>query len=161
MPIHADAIETIADKLLRPRSTLTADEATTIGQLAELTAGVDLAETSEERVLLDELIRHIDALADHAPGTPPPVSPLPLDAEERAAWIHALAVELETPGTRELAYSIAYVVAVTDHELAPVEAELLEELRLALDIDEARAADLVATVSELITPGSEEVEPVH
>jgi hypothetical protein len=58
-----------------------------------------------------------------------------------------------TTGARELAFTLAYLMVVADFELGPTEGELLEELRDALLIEKARAADLAAEVSELVTPG--------
>jgi hypothetical protein len=82
------------------------------------------------------------------------LSPLPIDAEERRAQIASLATQLATTSARELAYLVAYLLIVSDLELAPVETELLEGLQRALWIEGPRASELAAEVSELVTPGA-------
>jgi hypothetical protein len=137
-----------------PGDRLLAADARTIVQIAELAAGVDLDDDADERILLEAVGQHVCASAGIARDSVPVVSPLPLDHEDRMAWICALATQLTTTGARELAYVIAYLLTASDLELAPVESTFLGELREALSIPEERASELLATVTEIVTPGA-------
>ncbi len=72
--------------------------------------------------------------------------------EEDAERLTSLANQLATPVAKELAYAVAFVMAVADIDLAPEEGALVEALGLALGLTEDRAAELAATVSAAITP---------
>lgn len=129
-------------------------EARVIVQIAQLAAGIDLDEDGDERGLLSVLTRQLCAIVGIPISSVRVLSPLPIDAEERHAQIASLASQLATTGARELAYLVAYLLIVSDLELAPVETELLEGLQRALWIEGPRAAELAAEVSELVTPGA-------
>lgn len=158
MELDAITFRTLAKQLLPPRSTLSADEAAAVVQIAELAVGVDLEEGAEERALLQQIKRHVCAIGGISPDDVPEVSPLPLDDEERRAWCARLARRLASRGARELAYVLAYLCIAGDLELAPVEGSLIEDLQRALDIDNARADELVEAVAELATPGDVRAE---
>jgi hypothetical protein len=128
-------------------------ETRAILQIAQLAAGVDLDDDTAEHGLLGALMYRLCALAEIPISSVPVLSPLPIDAEERNALISSLANRVVTTGGRELAFTVAYLMIIADLELAPVETELLEGLRRALWIDRGRAAELLAEVSELVTPG--------
>jgi hypothetical protein len=128
-------------------------EARAILQIAQLAAGVDLDDDDDERGLLGTLRRQVCVLADIPVSSIPVLSPLPGDAEERTAIVRALASRVVTTAGRELAFVVAYLLAIVDLELAPVEVELLEELRRALWIEPGRAAELLVEASEIVTPG--------
>jgi hypothetical protein len=129
-------------------------EVRAILQLAQLAAGVDLDDDVAERGLLGTLTRHLCAVAGISVSSIPVLSPLPGDAEERNALIRSFANRLDTTRARELAFMVAYLLVVVDLELAPVEIELLEELRRVLWIEPGRAAELLVEASELVTPGT-------
>jgi hypothetical protein len=129
-------------------------ETSTILQIAQLAAGVDLDEDLDERGLLGTLTQKLCATAGIPLETVTPLSPLPIHTEERTAQIATLADGLVTSSSRELAYIVAYLLIVSDLELAPVETELLDGLRGALRIEGRRASELAAEVSELVTPGA-------
>jgi hypothetical protein len=152
MQIDATAFRSIVSAV--PGGSLLAADGRTIVQIAELAAGVDLDDDADERILLDAMSQHVCASAGIARESVPAVSPLPLDDEERIAWVCALATQLTTTGARELAYVVAYLLAASDLELAPVESVFLGELREALSIPEERASDLLGTVTEIVTPGA-------
>lgn len=140
--------------LVMPGASPDPEEARTVLQLAQLAAGVDLDDDAAERGLLGTLTLQLCAAARIPISSVPRLSPLPLDAEERCAHIASLASRLATTRARELAYAVAYLLIVVDLELAPVETELLAELRRALWLDDLRAAELAAAVAELVTPGA-------
>lgn len=155
MDIDAATFRAIAKRLLPRDRALSADEATAIVQLLQLVIGADLDEVADERQLLPRLTRYVSALGGIDPEGVPPVSPLPLDAEERTIWVQRLARQLVSTGPCELAYVLSYLLAIGDLEVAPVELTLIDELQRALGIDDDRASDLVATVSAMVTPEAE------
>jgi hypothetical protein len=129
-------------------------ETRAILQIAQLAAGVDLSDDAAEHGLLGALTYRLCTLAEIPISSVPVLSPLPIDAEERNALISSLASRVVTTGGRELAFIVAYLLTVSDLELAPVESELLEGLRRALWIRRERANELLADASELVTPGA-------
>jgi len=128
-------------------------EARTILQIAQLAAGVDLDDDDAERGLLNTLTHRLCAVAEIPISTVPVVSPLPDGPEERTARIASLANRLVSTPARELAFIVAYLLIVSDLELAPLESELLEGLQRALRIEADRADDLLMEVAALVTPG--------
>jgi hypothetical protein len=140
--------------LVMPGTSPDPTEARAILQIAQLAAGVDLDEDTAEHGLLGALTLQLCAIARIPISSVGRLSPLPIDAEERHAQLASLASRLVTTRSRELAYIVAYLLIVVDLELAPVETELLEELRRALWIEGRRADILAAAVSELVTPGA-------
>jgi hypothetical protein len=141
--------------LVMPGTSPSPTEARTIVQIGQLAAGIDLDEDADERGLLRALTRQLCASAGISTENLRPLSPLPIDAEERTAQIASLASQLVTTSSRELAYVVAYLLIVSDLELAPVETELLEGLQRALWIEGRRASAIAAAVSELVTPGAD------
>lgn len=123
-----------------------------IGQLAFLTAEIDLDEDRDEHRMLDALNRSLWQLIGRDPEPIIVISPLPIDREERARWIRELVPQLTSDDAREIAYVAAYLTAVVDIELAPRESELLTELQRALDIEPDRADELVRTAAQALTP---------
>ena len=157
MEIDADRFHRILHAVIPGIATLTAEDATAISQICDLAARVDLDEDRDELAALDAFAREVCASAGIARDRVPPVSPLPIDDEERCAWIRRIASRLTTQGARELAYVAANLLAVSDLEIAPVEQKMLEELRGELGLSEARARDLVATAAEIVTPGTDDL----
>lgn len=139
-------------RFLHPETELAMSDVEIIGQLAFLTAEIDLDEDRDEHRMLDALNRNLWQLIGCDPEPIIAISPLPIDREERARWIRELVPQLTSADAREIAYVTAYLTAVVDYELAPLESELLAELRLALDIEPERADELVRTAAEALTP---------
>ena len=139
--------------ILRSHDVIPPAEVKAIVQLGYLAAEIDLDDDPDEAALLGALGDHLWRAAGSAPEPVGLVTPVPLDREERLAWVDALAGQLHTTSGRELAYVVAYMLTIVDLELAPVEGKLLDELRRALHLTEPRAADLVATAAEIVTPG--------
>lgn len=153
VPVHIP--ESLITSIASPRD-LTAEQVVAILRIAYLAADIDLYEDPAERAALDELAAVLWRVAGIPPRPVPPVSPLPIDDEERRARIAELVRDLSTPGARELAYALAYVLAVSDLALDRPEPSFLEALQLALDLDDLRASELAATAAEAITPGVDE-----
>lgn len=153
MEIDAQTFRTFVTRLLPEGKVLSPDEAASIIQIAQLAGGVDLDEDPGELRLERQLARYVASLGGLPAGRVAPVSPLPLDREERRAWIARLAAGLDTEEVGQLAYVIAYLVTIGDLEIAPVESTFLEELRAALGIGRDLASDLVVSISSMITPG--------
>lgn len=139
-----------------PGERLARPEAITIALIAQLAAGIDLDDDAAESGLLGAVIRHLCAFAVIPRSSVPVLSPRPLpeDPEARSAWVNWLAGQLVTTRARELALVLAHLLIVSDLELAPVESALLEELQRALRVDADRARELIAEVSESVTPGA-------
>lgn len=144
-------------RVLPAATDLAASDVEVIGQIALLTAEIDFNEEADERSLLNVLNRSMWRLIDAPPRPITPVSPLPIDREERIGWLRKLVPRLSqtTPHARELAYATAYLVVVIDRELAPVESELLRELQRALGLDDERAEEIAEVASRAVTPGEE------
>lgn len=138
-------------RILPTATSLAVSDVEVIGQLAYLTAEIDFDEDVDERWLLGALNRALW----HTIGAPPqpiiPISPLPIDREERARWIRELVPQLTTRDARELAYATAYLTVVVDLELAPIESELLGELQRALEIDDPRAHEISGAAAWVLT----------
>lgn len=145
---------TIVRRTLRDTS-LSVDEIRAVLKTAYLAAEIDLDEDPEEIASLESAAQMLWELAGYAPEGVPIVSPLPLpiDHEARLERLREIASELGSTEARELAYSMAYLSTVADLELAPVESTLLDELRRVLGIAQDRAAELVETAAETMTPG--------
>lgn len=78
------------------------------------------------------------------------------DEEARAARLRRLASQLGARSTRELAYTLAFLVSIADLELVPAETTALEEFQFALGLSHRRAMDLVVTLSEIIEGGGDQ-----
>ncbi len=139
-------------QFLLPETQLALSDVEIIGQLAYLTAEVDLDEDRDEHRMLDALNQNLWHLIGREPEPIIVLSPLPIDREERIRWLRELVPQLTSNGARELAYISAYLTAVVDFELAPLESELLIELQRALDIDPERADELVRRAAQAMTP---------
>lgn len=140
--------------LVMPGTAPNPTEARAILQIAQLAASVDLDDDAVERGILGNLTLQLCGLAKIPISSVRPLSPLPIDAEERTERVTSLASRLVTMQSRELAYVVAYLLIVSDLELAPVESEMLEDLQRALWLAPRRAAVLAAAVSQLVTPGA-------
>lgn len=132
----------------------TPSEIRTILLIAQLAAEIDLDDDEAEVGLLASLTRQLCALGRIPRSSVPVLSQVPTDAEERHAQITALARQLGTQRACELAFVVAYLLVVVDLELAPVEADLLVDLRTAFGLPPERADALAGEIAELVTPGA-------
>jgi tellurite resistance protein len=143
-----ERFDSAADKT--NRSKLTAPEAELVVAIAQLAVAADRVEDPDERALFDQLAGHIYEHANLA-TTPPTLGPVE-DAERRIDHLRSHAAQLQGKPSAALAYSVAYILAISDMDLDPDEGEMLEVLREALGLDEEKAEDLLPVVSELIVP---------
>ena len=143
-------------RILPATTDITESDVEVIGQIAFLTAEIDFDEDSDERRLLDVLNRSLWYLFGASPRPIIPISPLPLDREERIRWLQELVPQLTSRDAPEVAYAAAYLVIVSDFELAPVESELLDELQRALGIDDERAEEISEAAGRVLTALDEE-----
>ncbi len=135
-------------------------EVRTVLQIAQLAADIDLDDDPAELTLLRSLTARLCAATGTVLDRFPLLSPIPTDDEERAWQIAALVRQLPTTGGRDLAFALAYLMIVSDLELAPVEDALLEQLQRALTIPPGRASGLIEGIAELVTPGAAEAGPL-
>ena len=149
----------IFQAIIPPGPALAAAEVTAILQLGWLVAEIDFHEDGDELAVWRSIARRLVTTSGGEPAFVEPVSPLPLDDEERSARVHELSAKLSTRSARELAYAIAYLVAVADVELGPIEQAFLDQLRRALGIEEDRADYLAATAARIVTPSGDEPAP--
>src|SRR4051812_17094833 len=128
--------------------TLSESDAETIVAIAQMAVDADGREDPDEIrtfFAMGKAIYELAGLKD---------SPTPTFAgdEEDDDRIKSLAGALGSPAAKELAYAVAFVMAVSDVDLAPEEGVLVEKLQDALAINEERAGELAATISAAITP---------
>jgi hypothetical protein len=135
-------------------------EIRTVLQVVQLAAEIDLDEDPAELTLLRSLTERLCTATGIALDSFPRLSAIPTDDEERAAQLAALVQRLPTTGARDLAFALAYLMIVSDLELAPVEDALLHQLQRALTIPPERASHLLDAVGRIVTPGADEARPV-
>ena len=133
-----------------PHSKLTAADAELVVAIAQLAVAADRVDDPDEQALFQQLAGHIYEHAN-VKTTPPTLGPVE-DAEARVDHLRTHAAQLQGKASAALAYSVAYILAISDMDLDPEEGELLDILRDALGLDEEKADDLLPIVSELITP---------
>lgn len=126
-------------------------EARAVIAIAELTAAVDLDETPAETTLLGAFADRLCERARIELATIRPLTEIPTDEQERLEALAERARLLVTRGARELAYAAAYLVVVADLELEPLETQFLEDIRVTLDIDPRRAAELAELAAQIVT----------
>lgn len=137
--------------------TLEREEVQAIARVAYLTAEIDFREDDAERRTLNAIGDQLWGIAGLPREPIQPVSPLPLDDEERRWRIRELASHLTSRRSRELAYVYAYLLVVSDLQLARVEGRFLDDLQRELGISDERAAELAATSAEHVTPDAAEL----
>lgn len=137
--------------------TLTRGEVQAIARVAYLTAEIDFFEDEDEQRTLNEIGDQLWSIAGLPREPIEPVSPLPIDEEERRWRIADLAGRLMTRRSRELAYVYAYLLVVSDEQISRVEGRFLEDLQRELGISDERAAELAATSAEQVTPDAAEL----
>ena len=133
-----------------PHSKLTPADAELVVAIAQLAVAADRVDDPDEQALFQQLAGHIYEHAN-VKTTPPTLGPVE-DAEARIDHLRTHAAQLQGKASAALAYSVAYILAISDMDLDPEEGELLDILRDALGLDEEKADDLLPIVSELITP---------
>jgi len=131
-------------------SALPAHEAELVIQLCQLAVAADSVEDADEITLFNSIATHVYAHAK-LKTTPPDLAPLD-DREQRRDLIKSTAAQLAGKQSAGLAYALAYILAISDLDLAPEEGELIEDLGEALQIDADKADDLIVGVTEIITP---------
>jgi hypothetical protein len=128
---------------------LNRNEVTMVLQIAQLAAGSDDVERPIEHSLLQAIAQRVGALVGIKPDE---LSDIPRidDDDARLSRLRALAAELHTRAARELAFAMAFLVSISDLDLAAVERTDLEELQHAIGVDDRRAMDLVVQLTETI-----------
>ncbi len=125
-------------------------EAELVVALCQLVVAADDVEDADEAALFESIAAQVYAHAKVA-TTPPTFHPLE-DPEQRRDLIKSTAAQLVGKPTAQLAYALAYILAISDLDLAPEEGELLDDLVDALELDPDKADDLIVAVTEIITP---------
>jgi hypothetical protein len=127
---------------------LSVDEAEAIVALAQLAVDADGREDPDEIKTFFTAGKAVYELT----GMPDLPTPTFLDADDPEDRMRELAGQLHTPAAKDLAYAVAFVMAVSDVDVAPEEGALVEKLQGVLKLPEDRAAELAATISAAITP---------
>ena len=128
--------------------TLAVDEAEAIVALAQLAVDADGREDPDEIKTFFTAGKAIYELT----GMPDLPTPTFLDADDPEDRMRELAGQLHTAAAKDLAYAVAFVMAVSDVDIAPEEGALVEKLQDVLKLPEERAAEIAATISAAITP---------
>ncbi|MDQ3368158.1 MAG: hypothetical protein M3680_22265 [Myxococcota bacterium] len=129
---------------------LSAVDAEVIVALAQLAVDADGREDSEEIQQFFAIGKAVFSLAGMSEASTPTFA---VD-EDDAQRITTLAEQLDGTASRELAYSVAFLLTVADMASAPEEDVFIESLRTALRISEDRALDLASTISAAVTPAA-------
>ena len=125
-------------------------DAETIVAIAQLAVDADGQEDADEIKMFFALGKAVFGLAGMAEATTPTFAVADDDTER----LIALAGKLHDVASRELAYTVAHLLTISDVAIAPEEDDLLVELRTALEIAEDRAEELAATIGAAVTPPS-------
>lgn len=129
---------------------LSKDDATAVLEIAQLAVDVDHHEDPDELELFNSVSREICALAKLA--TMPKIPTTPWENDEAKQQLRAYGAKLKGKPAGALAYVLAYLLTVADLQLDEAESELADDLRVAIGLDEARADELIAAVSQIVTP---------
>jgi hypothetical protein len=135
-----------AIKLIHPAALAEADAATVV-EIAQLAVDADGREDAEEIKNFFAMGKAIYGHAGLETSTPTFIGD-----DEDDEHLRNLAGKLSTPAAKELAYAVAFMMAISDIDLAPEEGALVDALRDALGLTEERADEIAATVSAAITP---------
>ncbi len=146
MNLHPAAIRSIVRA--RHAGPLPPADAEAILGLCQLAVDADGREDADEIAMFFAFGAAVNELAGIA-GADTPTFASDLDDGEQ---LDVLAQQLVTQPSRELAYTIAYVLTVADVDIAPEESEFIENLRAALRIEPDRADALAAEIGAAITP---------
>ncbi|HSN29781.1 MAG TPA: hypothetical protein VLT45_26015 [Kofleriaceae bacterium] len=143
MQVHANAFQSLVTATVGAGTTVGEPDARAILGICALVAGADDKSDADEDSVLGEIAGHLG---------PPVPNVYAGDDLERLEKIREIGGQLSSQGTRELAYTLAYAVAVADLELAPAESEFLADLAVALGLSDDRAAELAALCAQAVTP---------
>ena len=117
-----------------------------------LAVDADDREDSDELSALAGVRDGLAAAAGIAAGALPKTVELPRDDDQRLEMIRVHGAKLSSQPVRDLAFALTYLVSISDLDLAPEEADFLEDLAAALGVADDRADDLAIAVGEAITP---------
>jgi hypothetical protein len=132
---------------------LSKDEAEAIVSIARLAVDADRHEDEDELKLYDILSGHVCALAGISPDSiQSSEAKKPRGDDDRKARMLADADKLKTRGPRELAYAVAYLTAISDLDIQPVESKFLDSLLEALAIDDEREHEIAGAVNDAVVP---------
>src|SRR5262249_47182059 len=128
------------------------DDAIAIIRIVHLVVTADHREDDDELAMLDSVTIGLCELAGiEVDAVPPSSDSLPSD-DERLERVCGLGDQLSSKASRELAYAIAYLLSISDLDLAPAEAALIDGLAGALGIPDDRSEALAAGVAAAVTP---------
>jgi len=142
MHVNGDAFRAIVKATAAGDTVGDADARAILG-ICALVAGADDKSDPDEDSVLAEVAGHLGPVIPDVYAN---------DDLERLEKIREIGGQLSGTGARELAYALAYVVAVADLELAPAESEFLADLAVALGISDDRADELAAACAQAVTP---------
>lgn len=143
MQVHANAFQSLVTATVGAGTTVGESDARAILGICALVSGADDKSDADEDSVLGEIAGHLG---------PPIPNVYAGDDLERLEKIREIGAQLSSQGTRELAYTLAYAVAIADLELAPAESEFLADLAVALGLSDARADELAAVCAQAVTP---------
>lgn len=123
-------------------------DAEVIVAIAQLAVDADGQEDPDEIKMFFALGNAVFSLAGMAEAPTPTFASGDDDAER----LVILAKQLTAVPSRELAYSVAHLLTISDVAIAPEEDDLLVDLRNALDISEDRAEELARVIGAAVTP---------
>jgi hypothetical protein len=131
-------------------SPLSTEDAEEVLAIARLAVDVDHHEDPDELALFNSISDHLHALGKIPTSAKVPTTPW--ENDDAKVQLRAHGAKLKGKRAGALAYVIAYLLTVADLQLDEAESELADELRIAVGLDEDRAAELVAAVSQIVTP---------
>ena len=154
MKIDAQQYQSIVTAAFGQPGELAAGDAELIIAIAQLAVAADRVDDPEERALFQALATHVYRHANLSTEAPD-LGPID-DEDQRQDQLQSNAAQLAGKPAAALAYAVAYVLVISDLELAPEEDALLDTLQKSLGLTEDRVDELAAVVSEAITPMEEE-----
>lgn len=125
-------------------------DAEVIVAIAQLAVDADGQEDADEIKMFFALGKAVFSLAGMAEAPTPTFASGDDDGER----LVTLAKQLTAVPSRELAYSVAHLLTISDVAIAPEEDDMLVDLRTALDISEDRAEELARVIGAAVTPES-------
>jgi len=125
-------------------------DAEVIVAIAQLAVDADGQEEADEIKMFFALGKAVFSLAGMDDASTPTFA-ADEDDDER---LLALAKQLTTVASKELAYTVAHLLTISDVAIAPEEDDLLMHLRAALEIPAERADELAQAIGAAITPPS-------
>lgn len=143
MHVNGEAFRSMVNATAGDGTTIAEADARAVLGICALVAGADDKADEDEDSVLGEIAGHL------GPTVPDVYAN---DDLERLEKIREIGGQLSTQGVRDLAYALAYVVAIADLELAPAESEFLADLAVALGVSDDRADELAALCAQAVTP---------